>query len=74
MLKLPTILYTDDTIMVSNSVVTCKLKDKLNCYEFYCKYWKLKINTKNKLVLFGGNARLKYVSVTLAGDEIEVVK
>ena len=50
-LKLFTILYADDTVLLAESVDD--LQEQLNCLSEYCNLWKLKVNVdKSKVMVF----------------------
>ena len=50
LLKLFTLLYADDTILITDSAED--LQNGLNIFHLYCNQWKLKINTsKTKIVI-----------------------
>ena len=49
--KLFTILYADDTVLLAESVA--ELHSELNYYYEYCEKWNLKVNTnKSKIMVF----------------------
>lgn len=50
-IKLFLLLYADDTVIFAESEQ--KLQNALNCFEEYCKLWKLSVNvSKTKIVIF----------------------
>ena len=72
MLKLFLLLYADDIILFANG--KDKLQISLNIFENYCKRWKLKVNTKNKVIIFRKGGRLQdNISFYYEGAELENV-
>ena len=62
-LKLFTLLYADDTVLMAESAED--LQTQLNSFNDYCKKWNLKVNVdKTKIIIFGsrnaGNLEFKY--------------
>ena len=62
-LKLFTLLYADDTVLMAESAED--LQTQLNSFNDYCKKWNLKVNVdKTKIIVFGsrnaGNLEFKY--------------
>jgi sorting nexin-29 len=72
-LKLFIILYTDDTVILSES--ESDLQAQLDAFYEYCLTWKLKVNVdKTKIVIFGSGRTPRNLSFKYNGSEIEVVK
>ena len=71
MLQLFTLLYADDTIILSNTEKD--LQYSLQIYAEYCQKWKLIVNIdKSKILVFGKDT--KRINFTLNGVELERVK
>ena len=71
MLQLFTLLYADDTIILSNTEKD--LQYSLQIYAEYCQKWKLIVNIdKSKILVFGKHT--KRINFTLNGVELERVK
>ena len=72
-LKLFTLLYADDTIILAES--ENNLQDALNALEEYCSIWALSVNLdKSKIIIFSRGCIRKYKNFTFAGEKIEVVR
>ena len=71
-LKLFTILYADDTIIMAES--STEMQAALNGMNHYCKLWKLKVNTsKTKVVIFGSKSNKNAEQFKLGDINIEIV-
>ena len=71
-IKLYTLLYADDTIVLAES--SEELQKALNAVFDYCKDWKLTVNTsKTKIVIFSNRKVLNYPAFLFGHDLIEVV-
>ena len=58
-MKLYTLLYADDIIIMAESVT--ELQEALNSLHKYCKLWLLTVNiTKTKIVIFSKGKVRKY--------------
>ena len=73
-LKLIILLYTDDTVIFSESEVG--LQYALNTFDEYCKNWQLTVNTiKTKIIIFNSRGPPKPTTkFTMRGAEIEIIK
>ena len=70
-LKLYTLLYADDTIIMAESAA--ELQEALNGLHEYCKLWSLTVNiSKTKIVIFSKGKVRKYPKFYLDQNEIEV--
>ena len=71
MLKLFTLLYADDTIILANTEKD--LQHSLKIYSEYCNQWKLIVNIeKSKILVFGRDS--KKIDFTINGTVLERVK
>ena len=73
-IKLYSLLYADDTILLSESPED--LQKMLNALHKYCEKWKLQVNSnKTKVVIFSkGTLRKTPPEWLLGGEKLEVVK
>ena len=72
-LKLYTLLYADDTIIMAESAD--ELQKALDALYNYCKDWDLTINiSKTKIMIFSRGKVRKYPNFYLNKEEIEVVE
>ena len=70
-IKLYTLLYADDTILISESPED--LQCMLNALNAYCQKWKLQVNaSKTKIVIFSRGRVKKRPSWTLGSQNLEV--
>ena len=72
LLKLFTLLYADDTILITDSAE--ELQNGLNIFHLYCNQWKLKVNiSKTKVVIFGKGRPATGIIFHYDNTEIEIV-
>ena len=71
-LKLFTLLYADDTIILAES--SHELQAALNGMHHYCQIWKLKINTsKTRVVIFGNRKTKTDVQFKIGEIQLDIV-
>jgi len=71
-LKLFSLLYADDTIIMADSA--SELQSALNSLNSYSEMWKLRINpTKSKIIIFSRGKIRNYPTFMLGNSQIEVV-
>ena len=72
-LKLYTLLYADDTVILAETEED--LQDALNALEEYCSLWALTVNLdKTKIIIFSRGCIRKHKDFIFAGEKIEVVR
>ena len=72
MLKLFSLLYADDTVIISDNKTN--FQDALNAFAYYCKKWKLKINeTKSNIIIFGHVRNRNRLAFSINGQPINIV-
>jgi hypothetical protein len=72
-LKLFSILYADDTILLAES--ENEMQAALNGMFHYCQIWKLRVNaSKTKVVIFGNKQAKTNKQFKLGDMDIEIVK
>ena len=70
LVKLFTLLYADDTILLSDSAID--LQNSLNALHIYCQTWKLSVNTsKTKVIVFSRGKVRKIPTWHFGSDIIE---
>ena len=71
-LRLYTLLYADDTIVLAENAQ--ELQNALNAVHDYCQEWKLTVNTlKTKVVVFSRGKIRSIPAFTFGSDNLEVV-
>ena len=71
-LRLLTLLYADDTLVLSNS--SAGLQKALNELNIFCKQWKLQINSsKTKIIVFSKRKPRKMPNFSLENSTLEIV-
>ena len=71
-LKLYTLLYADDTVILAESET--ELQKALDALELYCKLWQLQVNLdKTKIIIFSRGKVTKFGVFSFGGNPIEVV-
>ena len=72
-LRLFTLLYADDTILMADSAI--KLQEMLDAFHEYCQKWKLKVNIqKSKIMVFSRGANNQNSSFKIDKTDLEVVE
>ena len=71
-LKLYTLLYADDTVILAESEK--ELQKALDALEIYCKLWQLHVNLdKTKIFIFSRGKVSKHITFLFGGNPVEVV-
>ena len=72
MLKLFTLLYADDTVIISDNKSDFQVA--LNAFANYCRKWKLTVNeSKSNIIIFGKVRNRNRLSFTINGKPINIV-
>ena len=71
-IKLFTILYADDTVLLAQSAQ--QLQNKINHFQNYCQKWNLKTNIdKSKVVIFSKGRLPENLKFTYGNRELDIV-